>query len=311
MPRHARACAALLSPIVAALLLAPGAAATDIPQPHSPAPAKNGHAKNGPAKSGPRAQDSCGNPPAVHPDRFPASPRVNNTFLPLRPGTRLVLTGDVAGEDHRVVTTVTDLTKVIDGVRTVVAFDQDFNGDEIQESELAFFAQDGRGTVWRLGEYPEIYENGHLVGAPDTWISGVADAKAGFAMLARPRVGTPTYTEGLAPEIDFLDCATVVQTGQSVCVEAGCFENVLVTDEFAPLDPEGGHQRKFYAPHVGNIKVEPVGGDNPETLSLTEVTRLSPKELAAVRREVLQQDRRGYRISPDVYGTTPPAERAS
>ncbi|WP_225802231.1 hypothetical protein [Streptomyces sp. NK15101] len=300
MPRRLRASAVLLSPIVAALLLAPGASATDAPKVPSAAP----------AKSGPSAQNGCGNPPALRPYTFPARPKVNNKFLPLKPGTRLVLTGDVAGEDHTVVTTVTDLTKVIDGVRTVVVFDQDFNGDEIQESELAFFAQDRRGTVWRLGEYPEIYENGRLTGAPDTWISGVEGAKAGIAMLARPRVGTPTYTEGLAPEIDFLDCATVVQTGQSVCVEAGCFENVLVTDEFAPLDPEGGHQLKSYAPHVGNIKVEPVGEENPETLSLTEFTRLGREELAAVREEVLEQDARGYEISPDVYGTTPPAKPA-
>ncbi|WP_369142335.1 hypothetical protein [Streptomyces sp. R44] len=299
MPPVFRTSAALLSPIVAALLLAPGAEATGTPQAPAAAPV-----------SGPRAQGNCGNPPALRPYRFPARPKVNNTFLPLKPGTRLVLTGDVAGEDHTVVTTVTDLTKVIDGVRTVVVFDQDLNGKKVQESELAFFAQDWRGAVWRLGEYPEIYENGKLVGAPDTWISGVQGARAGIAMLARPRVGSPTYTEGLAPEIDFLDCATVSQTGQSVCVEAGCFDNVLVTDEFAPLDPEGGHQLKSYAPGVGNIKVEPVGEENPETLSLTEYTRLTPKELAAVDKEVLKQDKRGYRISPDVYGTTPPAEPA-
>ncbi|MFF0557635.1 hypothetical protein [Streptomyces sp. NPDC004266] len=300
MPRRLRASAALLSPVVAALLLAPGASATDAPRASATAP----------AKSGPSSQGDCGRPPALRPHTFPARPRVNNTFLPLKPGTRLVLTGDVAGEDHRVVTTVTDLTKVVDGVRTVVVFDQDFNGDEIQESELAFFAQDRRGTVWRLGEYPEIYENGELVGAPDTWISGVEGAKAGIAMLARPRVGTPTYTEGLAPEIDFLDCATVVRTNQNACVPVGCFHHVLVTDEFAPLDPEGGHQLKSYAPHVGNIKVEPVGEANPETLSLTEFTRLDRKELAAVRKEVLAQDARGYEISPDVYGTTPPAQPA-
>ncbi|MER5203560.1 hypothetical protein [Streptomyces sp. NPDC002825] len=300
MPRRLRASAALLSPIVAALLLAPGASAAGTPEAASPTA----------AKSGSLAQNGCGDPPALRPYTFPAVPRVNNTFLPLRPGTRLVLTGDVAGEDHTVVTTVTDLTKVIDGVRTVVVFDQDLNGKKVQESELAFFAQDWRGNVWRLGEYPEIYENGRLVGAPDTWISGVQGAEAGIAMLARPRVGSPTYTEGLAPEIDFLDCATVAETGQSVCVPAGCFDNVLVTDEFAPLDPEGGHQLKSYAPHVGNIKVEPVGEENPETLALTSVTRLTAKELAAVRKEVLKQDARGYRISPDVYGTTPPAEPA-
>jgi hypothetical protein len=80
---------------------------------------------------------------------------------------------------------------------------------------------------------------------------------------------------------------------------------VLVTEEWAPLDPDGGHQLKYYAPGVGNIKVGAIGGTNPEVLQLAKLTKLSNKELAAIRRQVLAQDRRGYKVNPNVYGRTP------
>ncbi|MEU0404302.1 hypothetical protein ABZ318_29570, partial [Streptomyces sp. NPDC006197] len=83
MPRRLRASAALLSPIVAALLLAPGASATDTPQAPSSARAQ--------AKSGPSSQGNCGRPPALRPHTFPSHPRVTNKFLPLKPGTRLAV----------------------------------------------------------------------------------------------------------------------------------------------------------------------------------------------------------------------------
>ena len=90
---------------------------------------------------------------------------------------------------HSVMFTVTDLTKQIDGVRTVVALDQDFLQGELQEQELAFFAQDDAGNVWNFGEYPEEYENGKLTGAPSTWIRGTGGAYGGIHMLGQPAVG--------------------------------------------------------------------------------------------------------------------------
>jgi hypothetical protein len=103
----------------------------------------------------------------------------------------------------------------------------------------------------------------------------------------------------------------VHRTGARDCVPAGCFRDVLVTDETNPLEPADGHQRKYYAEGVGNIRAAPVGGREKEVLVLTEVVRLSPAEMAAVRREALALDRRGYRTSRDVYGRTPPAQPRS
>jgi hypothetical protein len=264
----------------------------------------------GPASAAGSGPD-CGPAATFHARNFPTSPRVDNKWFPLVPGARFVLKGTVVEDGvthrHEIVTTVTDLTKVLDGVRTVVVFDRDYDNGELEESELAFMAQDHDGRVWNLGEYPEEYVDGHLRGAPSTWIAGIAQARAGVGMLTDPRVGGSAYLQGVAPKVEFRDCAKVVQTGQRVCVPVGCYHDVLVTDEWAPLDPEGGHQRKYYAPGVGNVRVGAVGGTNPEVLELSRLTKLGAKALADVREEVLKQDRRGYRVSPRVYGCTPPA----
>jgi hypothetical protein len=255
----------------------------------------------------------CGHLPSLDRGDFPARPRIANRFYPLVPGMQFVLDGFVVGDDglrhpHRIETTVTDLTKVIDGVRTIVVFDRDIQDGVLQESEIFFVAQETDGAVWTFGEYPEEYDNGKLTGAPSSWISGVQGARAGIAMPAHPRTGTPTYVQGSAPEVDFLDCATVFQTGQHTCVPVGCQDNVLVTDEFAPLDPAGGHQRKLYAPGIGVVRVTAASGVDPETLELTRAERLCKGAFAKIRNQVLQQDHRGYRVARTVYGDTPAAK---
>jgi len=240
---------------------------------------------------------------------FPRHPKIDNRFLPLKPGNNIVLSGTVLGDDgrlhsHEIRSTVSGVTKMLDGITTAVVFERDFQDGRLQESELAFEAQDKRGTVWNLGEYPEEYDNGVLVGADSTWIAGIAHARAGVNMLARPRVGTPSYLQGVAVSVGFRDCAKVARTGQHICDRGRCFGDVLMTDEWSPLDPESGHQTKYYAPGVGNIRVGAAGGTNQEVLSLSVLSKLSGTALARINAAVLTQDRRGYRVNPDVYGHT-------
>jgi hypothetical protein len=240
--------------------------------------------------------------------------RIDNRWLPLAPGTQFVLRGrSNRGHGlrrHRVVFTVTDLTKVIDGVQTLVLWDRDYNGGELLEAELTFHAQDDAGTVWNFGEYPEEHEGGKVSGAPDTWIAGLAGARAGIAMRADPRVGTPAYRQGWAPKIEFGDKGRVFKTGQRDCVPFGCFDNVLVTDETNPFEPTDGHQRKYYAAGVGTIRAAPVGGKEHEVLVLTRVAHLSGSALAKARAEAVKLDRRAYSVSRDVYRHTRPIDAA-
>ncbi len=130
-------------------------------------------------------------------DDFPRQPRITSRFLPLIPGTKTTLEGNVEGVPHRVEFVVTDLVKRMAGVRTLVIWDTDTSEDEVVESELSFFAQDDDGNVWNLGEYPEEFEGGEFVGAPSTWITGQDGAKAGIHMPALPRSELPPVRPGI------------------------------------------------------------------------------------------------------------------
>jgi len=260
------------------------------------------------------AATACSSIQRFNPASFPAVPRINNRYLPWTPGMHFVVDGFVTGDDglrhpHRIETTVTDLTKVINGVRTLVAFDVDIQDGVVAESELFFQGQATDGMVWNIGEYPEEYDGGVLAGAPSTWMTGIAGAKGGIGMLARPVLGTPAYSQGVASSVGFDDCAVVFATGQHTCVPVRCYDNVLVTDEWAPRDPAGGHQRKFYAPGVGVIRIAAVGGVSPEVAQLTRVTRLCGSSLGRIRQVAIAQDVRGYQVSPNVYGKTPRVQR--
>jgi hypothetical protein len=270
---------------------------------------KTGSAMRSVGTSGGAVPKSCSLPTRFAAQRFPARPRIDNRYLPALPGMRYVLEGTANTDEgiiqRRIVTTVTDMTKVVNGVRTVVVWDRDYNNGELAEAELTFWAQDKHGNVWNLGEYPEEYENGKFVGAPSTWIAGQDRARAGVIMLAEPRVGA-LYLQGRAPAVDFFDCAEVVREGVTTCTRLDCYHRVLVVDESSPLDPEGGVQRKFHAPGVGVVRITAIGDPEGETLTLASATRLGPQGLKEARKAVRRLERRAYRISR-VYQATQPA----
>ncbi|MGM9470697.1 hypothetical protein ACS5PJ_01690 [Pseudarthrobacter sp. YS3] len=268
-----------------------------------------------PAAAGPPPAELCGPGSEINFDRsaFQSSPQIDNKWFPLQPGMQFTTTGTVTSADgvseHSVVHTVTGLTKLIDGVQTRVMWDRDYDNGDLVESELAFFAQTRKGAVWLFGEYPEEYENGEFTGAPSTFISGIAKAQAGIAMQALPRTETPAYVQAYAPKVDFLDCGQVIQKHQHVSVPAGCYNNVLVIDEYNPLEPpEAGHQRKYYAAGTGLVKVTAVGGPDQEFMDLVKVKKLSAAEFADANAQALEQDARGYQVSRSVYAKTPPAQ---
>jgi hypothetical protein len=236
---------------------------------------------------------------------------VDNPMFPLVPGTEFTYHGTIVEggqtKPHSVVFTVTDLAKTVDGVRTVVAWDRDFREGGLQEQELAFFAQDDQGNVWNFGEYPEEYDNGKFTGAPNTWIRGAAGAYGGMHMLSQPRTGMH-YQEGLVPAIEFDDVSLITGTGQTNCVPARCYHQVLVVDEASPNDPTSGHQIKYYSPGIGLIRVGARGGDAQEFLTLASVRHLDQADMAKVRATVLAMDQHAYQVSK-VYRTTRPAER--
>jgi hypothetical protein len=238
------------------------------------------------------------------------STTIDNEWFPLKPGTRWIWKGSTEEEEgripHSIVFTITDLTKVINGVRTVVGWDRDFSDGELVETELIFLAQDKEGNTWHLGQYSETFEEGEFVGG-SAWLAGLHGAKAGIWVKAEPRLDAPAYSMGFAPPPYFWDdFAKTFKMGQKTCVPAGCFEDVLVTDEFEP-DKPGAHQLKYYARGVGNVRTGWRGEDaDKEVLELTKVVHLSQSALAEARSEALKLEARAY-----TYSQTPPAEGPS
>ncbi|MGZ8527229.1 MAG: hypothetical protein ACXWWR_00395 [Candidatus Limnocylindrales bacterium] len=240
---------------------------------------------------------------------------IDNIWFPMPPGTQLVLQGkanvDEGRVSRKVVITVTDLTKVIDGVRSVVVYELDYTAGELEEAELSFFAQDDQGAVWLMGEYPEEYDGGKFDKAP-TWISGLKDARAGILMKAAPSTDGPSYAEGWGPAVGWNDRARVFETNSVTCVPTGCYDGVLVIDEFNRDEPDA-HQLKYYAGGIGTVRVGWAGAreDEQETLQLTSFAHLGPDLLAQVRAKALALDTHGYLVSKDVYANTPPIEAPS
>ena len=247
---------------------------------------------------------------------FERSNVIDNEWLPLTPGTQSTFVGSTTEEGkripHQLVSTVTDLTKTVDGVRVLVVWERDLSRGALEEAELAFFAQDEHGNVWHLGEYPEVYEDGKIVEVP-AWIAGTKGARAGIAMKAEPKLGTPDYAQGYAPPpVNWVDRAKVYATGVRACVPLDCFDHLLVTREYEVGKPEAS-QLKYFARGIGNVKVGWLGRNDKdhEVLQLVRRVQLTPRGLAAARAAALRMDERAYRIRKGVYGATTRAERAT
>lgn len=236
---------------------------------------------------------------------------IDNTWFPLTPGTQFVYEGfsEEAGTRtaHRFVLTVTDLTKTIMGVPTVVVWDQDFSDGELVEAEIALFAQADDGNVWHFGQYPEVYEQGEVVESP-AWVADIAGARPGITIKEEPVLGGPSYSQGWSPVVPWTDRARVGQVGVQDCVPHGCYQDMIVTEEFSREEPNA-FQLKFYAPGVGNTRVDFTGTDaTREQLELVSVTPLDAAGLTGARTAVLELERSAGTHSRAVWALTPPAQ---
>jgi hypothetical protein len=132
-----------------------------------------------------------------------------------------------------------------------------------------------------VGEYPEVYEAGELVEAL-AWIPGFKGARARIVMQASPQPDTPSYSQEWGPAVNWADRGQVIKAAKQVCVPQGCYDGVLVTEEFSQSEPDA-FQVMYYAARVGNIKVGWRWEDaSKETLELTRLIQLTPEQMAHV-----------------------------
>lgn len=187
---------------------------------------------------------------------------ITNPYFPLEPGTTFIYEGESEGTPTREVMTVTDDTKVILGVTTTVVYHLAYEDGVLIEETFDWFAQDVDGNVWYFGEdTKEFDENGNVISTEGSWEAGVDGAEPGIIMLANPKKGAK-YAQENAPDVAE-DMAQVIGFEDSLCVEYGCFEDVLVTKEWTPLE-RGVVEHKYYAQGVGFIFGTMVKGGEEE-----------------------------------------------
>jgi hypothetical protein len=247
------------------------------------------------------------NPDKFDPKNFGEPTGDANTWLPLVPGYQSSRDGTLFRGSrelhHRRRITVTDATKVVNGVRTVLVLDQDIDAGQIAEQALDYYAQDTHGNVWYLGSYTETYEGGQFVNATDGWLAGVNGATAGVAMMANPKVGMPSYVQARIPGSEVLT-AEVAKLGERKCVPFQCFSDVLAI-------LEAGNEFKYYAAGVGHIATEPnYSGGEQEKEALVNVIQLTSKGLAEASAQAIKLDEHARIIAREIFGGSAPAKRS-
>lgn len=187
-----------------------------------------------------------------------------NPYWPLVEGAKWVYRKPVVDEEgdaefEIVTVTVTNKTKLIDGIQCRVVRDTVMVDDELVEDTDDWIAQDAWGNVWYCGEEVKDYEytEGDRPSAPElvsrdgSFKSGRDGAKAGILMYAAPQVGV-TFRE----EADWgnaEDLSEVIATDATERAPAArCNRTCVKLRAFSPLEP-GVNEFKFYAPGIGKI----------------------------------------------------------
>jgi hypothetical protein len=170
-----------------------------------------------------------------------------NPYMILEPGYRLVLEGG----KERLVITVLNETKKVDGVECRVVEERESKSGKLVEVSRNYYALSKKtGNVYYFGEEVDEYKDGKIVGHEGSWLSGEKGARFGMMMPGAPVVGAKYYQE-VAPKVA-MDRAEIKEMGFKFKTPAGEFKDCLKTEETTPLDAMS-KGTKVYAPGIGLV----------------------------------------------------------
>ena len=238
-----------------------------------------------------------------NPSNFVDPRAASNKWFPLTPGTQLVTQGTTLIGNrkvpYQVIKTVTDVIRVIDGVKTLLVYDFEMGTGQVTQRSLDYIAQDKAGNLWIMGGATESWEAGRFVEVNDVWMSGIDGGKAGILMPADPTASSPAWVIAQHPGEESVARFLAME---KLCVPFGCFANVLVTREGTTTRPN--NESKYYAFGLGQIRNQPQKDSrHDDTELLVNATQLSPEGLAAASADALQIDRRAAKAYPNFYGS--------
>ena len=170
-------------------------------------------------------------------------------YVILEPGFQLVLEGD----DTKLQITVTDETKVVDGIETRVVEEREWVDGELYEVARNYFALcEQTNDVFYFGEDVDFYEKGKVVKHDGTWHAGNGN-KAGLIMPGMPSVGMKYYQE-IAPDVA-MDRAEIVSLDETCKTPAGEFSKCMKVKEGSAIEILVT-EYKYHAPGIGLIQDE-------------------------------------------------------
>jgi hypothetical protein len=201
----------------------------------------------------------------LHPEDFSA--RIDNPRWPMTAGSRWgyrVTDMETGAVNHDVIK-ATHRTKLIaDGITARVVTDVVTDHGAPVEVTRDWYAEDFCGTVWYFGEHTIAYRHGqpHDDGS---WEAGRHGNMPGIALPAEPQIGL-TYREEYARGVAE-DQSRVLDLNEQVQVGAGHFTDVLMTEDFSPIEPDVS-ELKFYAYGSGQavLALDVSGGSDREEL---------------------------------------------
>jgi hypothetical protein len=184
---------------------------------------------------------------------------IDNRYWPMAPGTRWTYRElDEEGNEVEVVVTVSTETKEIaNGVTVRVVRDSVTQDGELIEDTFDWYAQDGKGNIWYLGEDTAEFEDGELTSTAGSFEAGVDGALPGIIIPADPVAGMQYRQEYYEGEAE--DNGEILSTDEQAEVPAGHYENALLTKDTITIEPDV-LEYKLYAPEVGPVLVFGVSG---------------------------------------------------
>lgn len=254
----------------------------------------------------------CGTAVPFDPANFVDPTQDTNPFHPLKPGLQWVRGGTtLVGQrevPHEIITTMTDVIRVIDGVPTVAMLDESTDSGEVAQVGMDYLALDRDGNVWLMGGYTEEYEGGEYTNTENAWLGTAKDQEVGILSPAEVTMETPRWCIGKAPDEDE-NVGEPVEVGVRECVAFGCYEDIRVVQEGEAGAPD--NENKYYAPGVGVVKNVPLDSSlHKDKFELLNFVELSPQGLAEASQTVLDLEAHARETAAKVYGDAPESTRA-
>lgn len=265
-------------------------------------------------------------PPKFDPANFVDPTLSTNPYHPTRPGLQWTRGGTtevgLRKVPHVVISTMTDVIRIIDGVPCIAMLDQSTDSGEISQVGYDYLALDKDGNLWLMGGYAEQYESGEFTNPETAWLGMTGGlhklhqssrgpertAITGILIPGVVTMNTPRWYISTSGDED-PSGAQPYSVDNDVSVAFGRFRNVLAVLEGAlqAIDNE----IKYYAPGVGVVLNVPQDASiHQDHFELVNFVKLSAEGLAEASEVVLKLEERARETAPEVYGSVPKAKRA-